>query len=136
MRAVNVLSCYHFHSSRGVVSFSRPQTHTPKDSHVDFRRLQEPAYLLMILVDERGVEPRPPRCERGKQIHKTPCCNHLRSMKRLSNGVLGERWRTWRTSAGGRDVTKISKATTSNWRRCRDRAPVSYLIEKRRTESL
>ena len=34
--------------------------------------------------------PRPHHCERGKQIHKTRCCNHLRLLNITSNGQLGQ----------------------------------------------
>jgi len=33
--------------------------------------------------------PRPPRCEREKHIHKTRCCDHLRHARGPLNGVLG-----------------------------------------------
>ncbi len=38
----------------------------------------------------RDSNPRPPRCERRRKPNKTRCCNHLRQMRVLSDGELGE----------------------------------------------
>jgi hypothetical protein len=60
--------------------------------------LQPPSSTTLLILNQileiwwtRGdSNPRPPRCQRGKQIHKAWCCNHLRLLKVALNGQLGQ----------------------------------------------
>jgi hypothetical protein len=43
-------------------------------------------------------EPPAPRCERGRKIHKTRCCNHLHLWRTASNWQLGQPLLNWQYS--------------------------------------